>query len=78
MKSSRGRVKVELHLSTANADLKNAMGVDTTKFTKKVDLTNSKSDVDKLDNDKLKTVPSHLSNLESKVDKLYVNKLVPM
>ena len=54
------------------------MGVDTTKFTKKVDLANSKSNVDKLDNDTLKTVPSHLSNLNSIEDKLHDNKLVPM
>ena len=54
------------------------MGVDTTKFTKKVDLANSTSNVDKLDNDTLKTVPSNLSNLNSIEDKLHDNKLVPM
>ena len=37
---------------------------------KKTDLANLKSDVDKLDIDELKNVPSGLSNLESKVDKL--------
>ena len=36
------------------ADLVNATGVDTKKFAEKVDLTNSKSRVDKLDIDKLK------------------------
>ena len=54
------------------------MGVDTTKFTKKVDLANSSSNVDKLDNDTLKTVPSNLSNLNSIEDKLHDNKLAPM
>ena len=44
---------------------------------KKVDLTNLKSDVDKLDTNKLKKVPSNLGNLKSKVDKLDVDKLVP-
>ena len=47
------------------------------KFTKKVDLANLKSDVDKLDIHILKNVPSNLSNLKSKVDKLDVDKLVP-
>ena len=53
-KSSRGRMKVELDLPNyaTKADLKNAAGVDTSKFAKKVDLANLKSDVDKLDIDK--------------------------
>ena len=37
---------------------------------KKADLANLKFDVDKLDIDKLKRVPSNLSSLKSKVDKL--------
>ena len=52
------------------ADLEKATAVDTSKFVKKTDLTNSKSDVDKLDIDKLKDVPSDFSNLKSKKDKL--------
>ena len=47
-----------------------ATGVDTSGFAKKADLAHLKSDVDKLDLDKLKNVPSNLSNLKSKVDKL--------
>ena len=47
-KSSGGRVKVELDLSyyARKADLKNATGVDTSKFAKKFDLPSLKSDVD--------------------------------
>ena len=45
---------------------------------KKTDLANSKSDENKLDIDKLKTVPSNLSNLKSKTDKLYFDKVVPV
>ena len=41
-------------------------------------LGNSKSDVDKLDIDKLKNAPIILSNLKSKVDKLDVDKLLPV
>ena len=61
-KSVVKNVKVELDLSNyaTKADLKNATAVDTSKFTKKVDFANLKSDVDKLDNDKLKNVPSNL------------------
>ena len=43
----------------------------------KVDLASLKSNVDKLDIDKLKTVPRNLSNLKRKVDKLDNDKLVP-
>ena len=60
------------------ADLKNATGVDTSKFAKKVDLANLKSNLDKLDINKLKNVPTDLSNLKSKVDKLDVDKLIPV
>ena len=63
-------VKVELDLSnyTTKTDLQNATGVDTSFFAKKADSVNLKSDVDKLDTDKLKNVPSGLSSLKSKVD----------
>ena len=77
-KSLRANVKVELDLSNSatKADLKNATAVDTLDFAKKNDLANLKSDVDKLDIDKLKNFPSGLSNLKSKVDKLDVDKLI--
>ena len=52
---------------------KSAAGVDTSKFAKKIDLENWKSNVDKLDIDKLKNVLNNLSNLKSKVDKLDVD-----
>ena len=76
-KSSGGRVKVELYLPNyaSKSDLKNATGANTSKFDKKVDLTNLKSNVDKLDIDKLKNVRIGLSSLKSKVDKLNIGKL---
>ena len=40
-------------------------------------MANLKSDVDKLDIDKLKNVAANINNLKSKVDKLDVDKLVP-
>ena len=69
-------MKIVLYLSnyTIKTDLKNATRVDTSDFAKKTDLTNLKSDVNKLDIGKLKNVPKNLSNLKNKVDKL--DKLV--
>ena len=70
-------MKVELDLSNyvTKTNLKKATGVDTSSFAKKTDLANLKSDVD---NDKLKNIPTNLSNLKSKVDKIHVDKLVPV
>ena len=45
-------------------DLKNVAGLDTSDFTKKIDLVNLKSDVNNLDVDKLKNVPSGVSSLK--------------
>ena len=75
-KSLWGRVIVKLDLSNyaTKADLKNAIGVHTSKFAKKFDLAN----VDKPDIDKLKNVQTDLCNFKSKIDKLDVDKLVPI
>ena len=54
---------------------KKATGVDTLTLAKKFDLTSLKLDDDKLDIDKLKTVPANLNNFKSKVDTLDVDKL---
>ena len=56
LKSSGGRVKIELDLSNyaTKADLENATNVDTSKFAKKIDLASLKSNTDKLDIDRLK------------------------
>ena len=53
-----GNVKVELYLYyyATKADLKNATGVDTLKFAKNVDLASLKSEIDKLDIDKLELI----------------------
>ena len=49
-------MKAELDLSNyaTKTDLKNATGIDTSTFAKKVDLASLKSNIDKLDIDKLK------------------------
>ena len=76
-KSLGGNVKVELDLSSdaTEADFKNATGVDTLDFPKKTDLANLMPNVGKLDTDKLKNLPSILTNLNSKRDKLDTGKL---
>ena len=68
-------MKFELDLSNyaAKSDLKGATGIDTSKFVKKVDLSNLKSDIDYSDFDKFKTVPVDLSQL-SNVEKNHVFK----
>ena len=78
-KSLETNVKVELDWSNyaTKTDLKNATGVDTSSFAKKTDLANLKSDVNKVDIDKSKNMPSGLSSLKGKVDKLHADKLVP-
>ena len=64
--------------SPIKTDLKNVTGIDTLSFAKKVDLSNLKSNVEKLDIDKVKSLRYNLSNLKSKVDKLDVGKLLPV
>ena len=61
-KSSAGRVEIHLEVSnyTTKADLKNTTSVDTLKFNKKVDLANSKSNVDKQGIDRLKNLPNNV------------------
>ena len=66
MKFFRTNVKDELGLSDygKKLELKNVAGVDTSDFTKKIDLVNLKSDINNLDVDKLKNVPSGVSSLK--------------
>ena len=58
-KSSGANVKVDLDLSNyaTKSDFKNATGADTSKFAKKVDSANLKSNVDKSDIDESKNYP---------------------
>ena len=58
---------MDLSNCATKADLNNATGVDTSYFAKKTDLTNLKSDADKLDIDKLVPVTVDLSKLSGVV-----------
>ena len=77
-KSLGGRVKVELDFSNyaTKADLKNATCVDTSKLARKIDLASLKSDVGKLDIDKLKTTKK--LTITQKLMKLKIKLLLIM
>ena len=64
---SSGNVKVELNLRNyaIKADLKGATSVDTSNLAAKLDLASLKTQVNKIDVDKLKTVPAYLSKLSN-------------
>ena len=69
-------VKVDLSNYATKADVKNISHVDTSSFALKTNLANLKTEVDKLDIDKLVPIPLDLSKL-SDVAKIDVyNKLV--
>ena len=63
-------MKIDLDFSnyTTKSDFKNATGIDTSSFAKQVGLTNLKSNIDRLNIDKLKNILTNLSNLKSKLD----------
>ena len=67
--------KVDLSNYATKSDLKNSIEIDTSKLAAKYDLVSLKAEVDKLDIDKLKSVPTNLSNLKGKVVKLDIGKL---
>ena len=55
--------------------LKNATGTDTSKLAAESDPVSLKAEVDKLDIDILKSVPTNLSNGKSKIDELDIEKI---
>ena len=73
---STNNVKVELDLANyaTKDDVKNITHVDTSSYATKTNLAALKSEVDKLDVDKLKTVPNDLSKLSNVVKNDVVKK----
>ena len=61
------KVRINLSNSAAKADIKNISHVDTSGFALKTNLSNLKTEVDKLDIDKLIPVPADLSKLSNVV-----------
>ena len=68
-RSSREDIRVKLDLSdyATKTDLKNVTHVDVSSFASKTNLTALKTEVDKIDFDKLKTVPTDLAKLSNAV-----------
>ena len=75
-KSSSNNVKVELDLTNyaTKTDLKNITHVDVSSFASKTNLGALKTEVDKIDADKLKTVPVDLAKLSNVVKNGIVKK----
>ena len=75
-RSHGGDIKVELDLSsyTTKTDLKNVKHVDFSSFASKLYLASLKTEVDKLDIDKLKVVPTDLPKLSNVVKNDVVRK----
>ena len=69
-------VKVDLSNYATKTDLKNVTHVDTSSFALKTNLANLKTEVDKLDIDKLVPVPVDLSKLSDVVKNDVVKKTV--
>ena len=69
-------VKVDLSDYATKANIKNISHVDTSRFALKTNLANLKSEVDKLDIDKLVPVPTDLSKLSNVVKMMLLKKLI--
>ena len=69
-------VKVDLSNYATKADIKNISHVDTSSFALKTNLANLKTEVDKLDIDKLVSVPVDLSKLSDVVKNDVVKKTI--
>ena len=77
-KSSSNNIKVELDLANyaTKDDVKNITHVDVCSFASKTNLAALKTEVDKIDVDKLKTVPVDLAKLSNVVNNDIVKKLI--
>ena len=75
-KSSSNNIKVELDLTNyaRKTDLKNLMHSDVSSFASKTNLAALKTEADKIDVDKLKTVPVDLAKLSNVVNNDVVKK----
>ena len=69
------KIKVDLSNYATKTDIKDITHVDTSNFALKTNLANLKTEVDKLDIDKLATVPVDLSKLSNVVKNDVVKKV---
>ena len=75
-KSYSNNVKVELDLTNyaTKTDLKNIIHVDASSFASKTNLAALKTEVDKIDAEKLKTTPADLTKLTNAIENDVVKK----
>ena len=75
-KNNSNNIKVELDLANypTKDDVKNVTQVDVSSYASKTNLAALKTEVDKIDTDKLKTVPDDLAKLTNVVKKEVVKK----
>ena len=75
-KSSSNNVKVELDLTNyaTKTDLRNITHVDVSSFASKTNLAALKTEVNKIDTDKLKTAPNDLAKLTNTIENDVVKK----
>ena len=75
-RSSSNNIKVKLDLVNyaTKTDLKNITHADVSSFASKTNLASLKTEVDKIDTDKLKTVPTDLAKLSNVVKNDVVKK----
>ena len=69
-------VELDLTCYATKTDLKNVTHVDVSNFALKSNLARLKTEVDKIDGDKLKTIPVDLSKLSNVVNNDVVKKVV--
>ena len=75
-RSSRNNIKVELNLANyaTEDDVKNITHVDVSSFVSKTNLARLKTEVDKIDADKLKTTPTDLAKSTNAIEHDVVKK----
>ena len=69
---------MDLSNYATKADIKNISHIDTSSFALKANLANLKTEVDKLEIDKLVHVPVDLSKLSDVVKMMFLKKLIIM
>ena len=69
-------VTVDLSNYATKDDIKNITQVDTSRFALKTNFSNLKSEVDKLDVNKLKPIPTDLSKLNDVVKTMLLKRLI--
>ena len=73
--SNNSKVKLDLVNYATKTDLKNITHADVSSFASKTNLASLKIEVDKIDTDKLKTVPADLAKLSNVVENDVVKKI---